>query len=153
MLTLFWNERGVILEHCMPRENTVTNATYAYLLKNHLCPAIKSKQHGRLITGVLLQYDNAQPHTTHSAVATTQDVSFECLLHSPYSPDLAPPPVTVMSLDRSKRQWEGSLSGPLKRCSRRCTSGCTVSQKNFFLEVSMHFRNGGTLVWNAMEST
>ena len=32
MLTLFWDERGVILEHYMPRGNTVTSATYAYLL-------------------------------------------------------------------------------------------------------------------------
>jgi hypothetical protein len=27
------------------------------------------------------------------------------------------------------------------------------SQKFFFLEVSMHFRSAGTLVWNAMETT
>jgi len=43
MLTFFWDERGVILEHYMPRGNTVTSATYADLLKNHLRPAIKSK--------------------------------------------------------------------------------------------------------------
>ena len=42
MLTLFWDERGVILEHHVPRGNTVTNATYADL-KNHLRTAIKSK--------------------------------------------------------------------------------------------------------------
>jgi len=29
MLTLFWDEQGVILEHYMLRENTVTGATYA----------------------------------------------------------------------------------------------------------------------------
>jgi len=40
---VFWDERGVILEHHMPRGNTVTSATYADLLKNHLRPAIKSK--------------------------------------------------------------------------------------------------------------
>jgi hypothetical protein len=27
------------------------------------------------------------------------------------------------------------------------------SQKNFLLEVYMHFRSAGTLVWNAMETT
>ena len=27
MLTLFWDERGVIFEHYMPRRNTVTSAT------------------------------------------------------------------------------------------------------------------------------
>jgi len=43
MLILCWDERGVILEHYMARRNTVTSATYADLLKNHLCPAIKSK--------------------------------------------------------------------------------------------------------------
>jgi len=43
MLTLFWDEQGVILEHYMPRGNTVTSTTYAHLLKNHLHPAIESK--------------------------------------------------------------------------------------------------------------
>jgi len=90
MLTLFWDERGVILEHYMLRENTVTSATYADILKNHLCPAIKSKRHGLLSTGVLLQHDNARPHTAHSTVATIQDLSFECLPHLLYSPDLTP---------------------------------------------------------------
>jgi hypothetical protein len=32
MLTLFWDERGVILEHYMPRGNTVTSVTYSDLL-------------------------------------------------------------------------------------------------------------------------
>ena len=67
----------------------MTNATYADLLKNHLRPAIKSKRHGHLSTGVLLQHDNARPHTAHSTVATIQDLSFECLAHPPYLPDLA----------------------------------------------------------------
>jgi hypothetical protein len=90
MLTVFWDERGVILEYYMPSGNTVTSATYADRLKNHLLPAIKSKRRGRLSTGVLLQHDNARPHTAHSTVATIQDLSFECLPHLPYSPDLAP---------------------------------------------------------------
>jgi len=74
----------------MARGNTVTSATYADLLKNHLHPAIKSKRRGRLTTGVLLQLDNARPHTACSTVAKIQDLSFECFLHPPYSPDLAP---------------------------------------------------------------
>jgi len=76
MLTLFWNERGVILEHYIPRGNTVTSATYAYLQKNHLRPAIKSKQRGRLSTDVLLQHENVRPHTARSTDATIQDLSF-----------------------------------------------------------------------------
>jgi histone-lysine N-methyltransferase SETMAR len=63
---------------------------YADLLKNHLHPAIKSKQCGLLSTGVLLQHDNARPHTARSTVASIQDLAFECLPHLPYSPDLTP---------------------------------------------------------------
>jgi len=90
VLTLFWDERRVILEHYMPRWNTVTSATYAELLKNHLRPAIKSKRRGRLSTRVLLQHDNARPYTARLTVTTIQDLSFECLSHPPYSPDLVP---------------------------------------------------------------
>jgi len=139
------------LEHYIPYGDTVTSATYADLLKNHLRPATKSKRRGRLSTGVLLKHDNARPHTVRSTVATIQDLSFECLPHPPYSPDLASSDV-IMFLDQSKRRWEASLSGPTKRCSRRCTSGCALSQKNFFVEVFIHLRNAGTLVWNAIET-
>ena len=122
----------------------MTTTTYADLLKHHLLPAVKSKRRGRLSTGVLLQHDNAQPHTACSTVATIQDLSFKCL--PPYSPDLAPSDFHVF----------GPLKeaiGPMKRCSRWCTSGCALSRKNFFLEVCMDFRSAGTLVWNAMETT
>jgi len=90
MLTLFWDERGVILEHYIPRGNTVNSATYADLLKNHLHPAIKSKRRGLRSTGVLLQHDNARPHTARSTVAPIQDLTFEYLPHPLYSPNLTP---------------------------------------------------------------
>jgi histone-lysine N-methyltransferase SETMAR len=73
----------------MARGNTVTSATYSDLLKNNLRPAIKSKRCARLSTGVLLQHDNAQPHTSLSTVATIRDLPFESLPHPPYSPDIA----------------------------------------------------------------
>jgi len=137
MLTLFLDKRGVILEHYMPRGNTVTSAMYADLLKNHLHPAIKSKRHGLLSTGVLLQHDNARPHTACSAVAKIQDLSFECLPHPPSSPDLAPNDFHV--------------SGPLKEAmggksfrsddevQQAVLEWLHFSQKTFFLEVPMHF--------------
>jgi len=68
----------------------VTSTTYAELLKNHLRPAIKFKGCRPLNTDVLLQHDNARSYTARSTVATIQDLSFECLPHPPYSPDLAP---------------------------------------------------------------
>ena len=90
MLTLFWGEKGVNLEHYTPRGTTVTSASYSDLLKNHLRPAIKSKRRGFLSSGVILQLDNARPHTARTKVSTITDLHFECLPHPPYSPDLAP---------------------------------------------------------------
>jgi len=107
MLTPFWDESGVILEHYMARGNTVTRATYADLLKNHLRPAIKSKPRGLLSTGVLLQHDNARPLTAHSTAATIQDLFFKCLRHPPYSPDLAPSDFRVFE---PLKQAKGSKS-------------------------------------------
>jgi len=130
MLTLFWDKRRVILEHYMPRGNTVTSTTYADLLKNHLRPTIKFKIRGRLSTGVLLQHDNARSHTARSTAATIQVCPLS-VFHIRRTRQTSPP-VTFMSLDRSKRRWDASLSGPTKRCSKRCTSGCTLSQKIFF---------------------
>jgi hypothetical protein len=128
----------------------VTSTTYADLLKNNLLPAVKFKRRGCLSTGVLLR-DNAQSHTASSTVATIQDCPLS-VFHIPRTHQTSHP-ATFMFLDHSMRRWDASLSGPTKRCSRRCTGGCTLSQKNFFLEVCMHFQITGTLVWNSMETT
>jgi hypothetical protein len=60
------------------------------MLKNHLWPAIRSKRRGRLTTVVILQHDNARPHTARATVATITDLHFDNLPHPPYSPGLAP---------------------------------------------------------------
>jgi hypothetical protein len=70
ILTLFWDKPGVLLEHYTPQGNTITSASYSDLLKNHLRPAVRSKWRGLLTRGVLLQDNNARPHTAH---ATIQD--------------------------------------------------------------------------------
>ena len=151
MLTLFWDERGVILEQYVPRGNTEKSVTCADLLKNHLRPAIKSKRRGLLSTGVLLQHDNARPHTARSTVATIQDLSFECHPHMPYSPDLVPSDFHVFG--PLKEAKEGKYFRSEERCSRRCMSGCALSQKTFFSRGIHALRSAGTLVWYAVETT
>ena len=137
------------MEHYTPRGNTVNSATYTDLLKNHLHPAIKSKRRRLLSIGVLLQRDNARPHTACSTVATIQDLSFKCLPHPLYLPDLTPNYFHVFGMLKEVMGGKSFRSNK----SRRCMSGCTVSQKTFFLEVSMHFQSAGTLVWYAVETT
>ena len=153
MLTLFWDERGVILEHYIPRGNTVTRAMYeyAYLLKNHLRPAIRSKRCGLLSTGILLQHDNARPQTARSTVETIQDLSFKCLPNLPYLPDLAPSDFHVFG--SLKEAMGGKSFRPYKEVQQAVHEWLQSQPKDFFLEVSMHFRSAGTLVWNAMETT
>ena len=124
----------------MPRGNTVTSATYADL-KYHLHPALNSKRRGRLSIGVLLNHDNARPILPvqllqQSKICPLSVFHFHCTCQTS-------PAVTFVSLDRSKRRWEASLSGLTKRCNRRCMSGCALSQKNSFLKVSMHLRSAG----------
>ena len=128
------------------------SATYADLLKNHLHPAIKSKWRGLLSTGVLLQHDNARPHTACSTVATIQDLYFECLPHPPYSPDLAPSDFHVFG---PLKEAMGSKSFSSDEEVQQAVQEWLCSQpKDFvFLEVSMHFWSAGKLVWKAMETT
>ena len=149
MLSLFWDKRGVILEHYMPRGSTVTSTKYADL-KNHLRPVIKSKRRGPLCTGVLLEYDNARPKLPVQLLQQSK-IGPLSVFHIHRTRQTSPP-ATFMFLDRSKGRWDASLLGPTKRCSRRLMSACTLSQKNFFLEVCVHFQSPGTLVWNAMET-
>jgi histone-lysine N-methyltransferase SETMAR len=136
----------------MPRRNTVNSATYAYLLKNHLHPVIKFKRRGLLSTSVLLQRDNAWPHTARSTVATIQDLSYDCLPHPPYSPDLVPVDFHVFG---PLKEAMGSKSFRSDEDVQQAVHECLRSQPKdfFFLEVSMYFRSAGTLVWYAMETT
>jgi hypothetical protein len=131
MLTLFWDKRGVLLEHYMPRRNPVTSTTYADLLKNHLRPAIKSKRRGLLSTGILFQRDKARSHTAHSTVTTIQDCPLS-VIHIRRTRQTSTP-VTFMFLDHSKRRWDASLSGPTERCSGRLHS-----QPKEFFSRNMH---------------
>ena len=151
MMSLFRDERGAILEHYMPRGNTVTDAMYADLLKNHLRPAIKTKRHGLLTTGVLLQHDNARPHTARSTVATTQDLSFQCLPHPPYSPDLAPSDFHVFG--PLKEVMGGKSSRSDEEMQQAVHEWLHSLPKDFFFRGIHALPKGWNIVWNAMETT
>jgi histone-lysine N-methyltransferase SETMAR len=90
MLTLFWYYKGPILEHYMPRGLTINSESYCDLLQNHLKPAVRSKCHGLLSSGVLLQHDSARPHIPRATAKKITDLRLECIPHPAYSPDLAP---------------------------------------------------------------
>ena len=90
MLTFFWDYNGPILEHYMTRGSTVTSATYSNFQREKLKPAIRQKQRTLLTTGVCLLHDNAKLHTATATLSPIKELRLECILHPPYSPDLAP---------------------------------------------------------------
>ena len=125
----------------MPRRNTVTSATYADLLKNHLHPAIKSKRRGRLSTCVCLLNCCNNPRSV-----------LRMFPHPPYSPDLAPSDFHVFGL--LKQAMGGKSFRTDDEVQQAVQEWLRFQPKDFFfLDVSMHFRSAGTLIWNAMETT
>jgi histone-lysine N-methyltransferase SETMAR len=132
MLTLFWDEQGVILEHYMPQGNTITSASYSNMLKNHLRPAIRSKRRGRLTTVVILQHDNARPHTARATVATITDLHFDTLPHLPYSPDLAPSDYHMFG--PPKRRWEERNFVPMRGAPGGARVAAHMTTRIFFFQ-------------------
>jgi histone-lysine N-methyltransferase SETMAR len=120
-------------------------------ISNHLHPAIKCERRGLLSTGILLQHDNAWLHTAHSTVATIQDLSFECLPYPPYLPDLAPRDFHVFELLKEAMRDKSFRSN--EEVQQAVHEWLRSQPKDFFLEVFMHFRSTGTLLWYAMETT
>lgn len=89
MLTVFWDQHGVVLMDFLAKGATITGAYYASLLRK-LREAIKSKRRGMLTKGVRLLQDNAPVHNSHVAQMEARCCGFEILPHPPYSPNLAP---------------------------------------------------------------
>jgi len=48
------------------------------------------KRHGKVTKGVLFLHDNAPAHRALTTQKKLAYLGFQCLDHSPYSPDLAP---------------------------------------------------------------
>ena len=90
MLKLFWNKDGVVAIHFTSRGETVNSVNYCDVLRTKLKPPIGSKCHGKLQKGVILQQDNARPHSAKRTAKTIKKLGFELLEHPLHSPNLAP---------------------------------------------------------------
>jgi hypothetical protein len=71
----------------LARNLTVTAERYHQQLRR-LKEAIQQKRPGRRHE-VILQHDNARPHTANMTKGAIQKLDWETLPHPPYSPDLA----------------------------------------------------------------
>jgi hypothetical protein len=127
---------GPILEHYMPRGLTINSKSYCDLLQNHLKPAIRSKHRGLLNSGVLLQYDNACPHTACATAKKITDLCLECVPHPAYSLDLVPSDCHVFGpLMEALSGKKFSTDDEIKEAVHRWL--CSQSEE-FFLAESRH---------------
>jgi hypothetical protein len=85
---MWWDMEGIIYFERLEKNLTVTAERCCQQLPR-LKEATQQKRPGRR-HGVILQHDNARPHTADMTKAAVQELNWENLPHLPYSSDLAP---------------------------------------------------------------
>jgi hypothetical protein len=88
MLCIWPDMEGIVYCELLERNLIVTAERYCQQLRR-LEEAIHQKRPGRR-HGVILQHDNARPHTANMTKAAIQELDWEIRLHPSYSPDLGP---------------------------------------------------------------
>ena len=89
-LCIWWDATGVLYFELPPEGESVTSAKYCEQLEA-LSKALAKKRPTLLNRhGVILQHDNARPHTADNTRQKVEDSGWEVLPHPPYSPDLSP---------------------------------------------------------------
>ena len=89
MITVFWDTDRVILVDVMARGETINSDAYIKTLQ-------KIKQRYRRVRpnrnpgDMLIQHDNARPHTSLRTQEAIAKFGWNVLPHPPHSPDLAP---------------------------------------------------------------
>lgn len=89
LLSIWWDIKGPIYYELLPLNQTINAEKYIcqlMCLKN----TISRKRPNLEADGVILQHDNARPHTAKSTKEALSNLHWEVLPHPPYSPDIAP---------------------------------------------------------------
>jgi len=89
LASIFWDQDGTLLIDYLPKGQTI-NAEYYSSLLVQLKDILKEKWHRKVTKGVLFLHDNAPAHWALASQKELAYLSFHCLGHPPYSPDLAP---------------------------------------------------------------
>jgi hypothetical protein len=92
---VFWDSDGVIHVDFLPNGAAINAQCYSSLPCNDVHQVVQKKRRGKLSKKINLLDDSACPHT---ADCTSSTVSWEIMIHPPYSHDL--PPVIFVCLDQ-----------------------------------------------------
>jgi len=107
LVSIFWDQDGILLNDYLPKGQTVNAEYYSYLLVQ-LKDILKEKRRPQEVHqgGVLFLHDIALAHRALATQKKLAYLGFQCLDHQPYSPDLAP---SVYHLFPGlKKQFKGS---------------------------------------------
>jgi histone-lysine N-methyltransferase SETMAR len=88
LASIFWNQ-DILLNDYLPKCQTIKVEYYSSLLVQ-LKDILKEKRCGNFTKVVLFLHDNAPVHRALGTQKKMTFLGFQCLDHSPYSPDLAP---------------------------------------------------------------
>ncbi|GFO22957.1 histone-lysine N-methyltransferase SETMAR [Plakobranchus ocellatus] len=89
MATVFWDSRGMILLDILPKGESFNADRYCETL-DRLRHNVRRKRPGLLRSGVVLQHDNATPHTAKRTKELLEHYKLDIIPHPTHSPDLAP---------------------------------------------------------------
>lgn len=88
MVSVWWDQKGVIHFELLERNQTITSEIYCQQLRRleaAICDKRPENSHQ-----VILQHDNARPHSAKLTKSVIEKLGWEILPHPAYSPDLAP---------------------------------------------------------------
>ncbi|GFO05502.1 histone-lysine N-methyltransferase SETMAR [Plakobranchus ocellatus] len=88
MATVFWDSRGMIPLDILPKGESVNADRYCETL-DRLRHAVRGKRPGLLRSGVVLQHDNATPHTAKRTKEWLERYRWDIIPHPAHSSDLA----------------------------------------------------------------
>ena len=131
MASVFWDREGILLIKWLPEGRTVNSQYYCEVLRE-LREAIKNMRRGKLTRGVLLQQDNARPHTSMETMGVIQELGFETVPHPPYSPDLAPSDYWLFAA--MKRPLKGRRYDNLQQLASAVSKWVRDTPAEFFAE-------------------
>ena len=89
LASIFWDQDGIFLIDYLPKGQTI-NAEYYLSLQVQLKDNLKEKRRGKVTKGVLFLHDNTPVLRALATQKKLAYLSFQCLHHPPYSPNLAP---------------------------------------------------------------
>ncbi|KAJ9600590.1 hypothetical protein L9F63_026273, partial [Diploptera punctata] len=127
--SVFWDAQGCILVEFLEPGQTINAARYIQTLVK-LRRALHNKRPGRKI---ILQHDNARPHTAGATVEKIRTFGWETLPHPPYSPDLAPSDYHLFSSVKERGQRYETLEDIQKAvCQCLRAAGMDFYHKGIF---------------------